>query len=175
MRADRATQDLRRLPCSARKHDANGAPEVFPIRARRLAPTAPTVSAAPTAPTVRASQGGWLRGHPSIGSGEWPVRPRVATTKVITPRSSALLKRPTLGVVLGSPFVAADYAQQISHGSPSSTSVWIGADVTGSGSLGMAVPRLLVCWRVCLRLACPVSVTLRHEYSRPSPLRSAPR
>ncbi len=54
---------------------------------------------------------------------------------MITPRSSALLKRPTLGVVLGSPFVAADYAQQISHGSPSSASVWMALTLHGSGSL----------------------------------------
>jgi hypothetical protein len=72
----------------------------------------------------------WLRWRRCwIGSGVWPVRPRL-TSNVITPRSSADLKRPPLVVVLHSPFVAADYAAQISHGSPSSTSVWIGADVT---------------------------------------------
>jgi hypothetical protein len=72
----------------------------------------------------------WSRGRRLwTGSGVWPVRPRV-TSSVITPRSSAHLKRPPLFVVLHSPFVAADYAEQISHGSPSSTSVRIGADVT---------------------------------------------
>ena len=116
------------------------------VRARRLAPTAPTVTAptAPTAPTVTtvsARQVGWLSAHPwetSIGSGVWPLRPRV-TSNVITPRSSALLKRTTLGVVLGSPFVAADYAQHIPHGSHSSASVWMALTLHGSGSLDMAL------------------------------------
>src|SRR5215203_5783189 len=34
----------------------------------------------------------------------------------------------------GSPFVAADYAEQISHGSPSSTSVWMALTLHGSGN-----------------------------------------
>src|SRR4029434_3583024 len=34
----------------------------------------------------------------------------------------------------GSPFVAADYAEQTSHGSPSSTSVWMALTLHGSGN-----------------------------------------
>jgi hypothetical protein len=121
---------------------------LIPIRARRLAPTAPTVTAptvtAPTAPTVRARPVWWLRGYPSICAGIWPVRRRVAMSNVITPRSSADVKRSPLVVVLDSPFVAGDYAQQTSHGSPTSASVWIGADVTR-----LWPSRLRVCWRAC--------------------------
>jgi hypothetical protein len=69
------------------------------------------------------------------------VRPRV-TSSVITPRSSAHLKRPPLVVVLDSPFVAADYAEQISHGSPSSTSGWMALALRGSGP---ASPSVLAC------------------------------
>jgi hypothetical protein len=77
---------------------------------------------------------GWLRGQRWV---TWlvpvrPVRPRV-TSSVITARSSADLKRPPLVVVLGSPLVAPDYAEQISHGSPSSTSVWMALTLHGSG------------------------------------------
>jgi hypothetical protein len=121
-------------------------------------------------------RGWWLRGwrwETWIGSGKWPVRPRVIISKVITVWSSANLKLPPLLVVLDLPVVAADYAEQISHGSPSSTSVWMALTLHGSGSLGLAVPRLLVCWRACLLLACPVPVTLRNEHSRPDPLRRA--
>ena len=86
----------------------------------------------------------WLRWRRCwIGSDLWPVRPRL-TSNVITARSSADLKRPTLVVILHSPFVAADYAAQISHGSPSSTSVWMALTLHGSGR-----PRLRVCWRAC--------------------------
>jgi hypothetical protein len=77
---------------------------------------------------------GWFRGRRCwIGSGVWPVRPRV-TSNVITPRSSADLIRPPLVVVLDSPFVAADYAEQISHGSPTSASVWMALTLYGRPS-----------------------------------------
>jgi hypothetical protein len=82
---------------------------------------------------------GWRRFW--IGSDVWSVRPRV-TSSVITARSSADLKRPPLVVVLHSPFVAADYAEQISHGSSSSTSAWMALTLHGSGG-----PGLQVCWR----------------------------
>jgi hypothetical protein len=45
-------------------------------------------------------------------------------SKVVTLSSSAHLKRSALGVVLASPLVAADDAEQISHGSPASRSTW---------------------------------------------------
>jgi hypothetical protein len=79
---------------------------------------------------------GWLRGQrwTWIGSGVWPVRPSL-TSNVITARSSADLKRPPLGVVLDLPFVAADCAEQVSHGSPTSASVWTALTLHGSGSL----------------------------------------
>jgi hypothetical protein len=81
---------------------------------------------------------GWLRGQrwTWIGSGVWPVRPSL-TSNVITARSSADLKRPPLGVVRDLPFVAADYAEQVSHGSPTSASVWMALTLHGSGSLDM--------------------------------------
>src|SRR6476619_415867 len=78
---------------------------------------------------------GWLRGQrwETWLVSVWPARPRVVVSNVITPRSSADLKRPPLVVVLHSPFVAADYTEQISHGSPSSTSVWMALTLPGSG------------------------------------------
>jgi hypothetical protein len=66
------------------------------------------------------------------GSGVWPVRPRL-TSNVITPRSSANLVRPPILVVLDLPVMAADYAEQISHGSPTSASVWMALTLHGSG------------------------------------------
>lgn len=116
----------------------------------------PTVTA-PTAPTVIARQVGWLSAHrweTSIGSGEWPVRPRAAISKAITVRSSALLKRPPLDVVLDSPFVAADYAEQISHGSPGSASVSMALTLHGSASCSWIVPYFLFGQRL-LRLTPP--------------------
>jgi hypothetical protein len=86
----------------------------------------------------RRARDGWLRGQrwTWIGSGVWPVRPSL-TSNVITARPSADLKRPPLGVVLDLPFVAADYAEQVSHGSPTSASVWMALTLHGSGSLDM--------------------------------------
>jgi hypothetical protein len=83
-----------------------------------------------------------------------PVRPRVAISKAITVRSSALLKRPPLDVVLDSPFVAADYAEQISHGSPSSASVSMELTLHGCASCSWIVPYFLFCQRL-LRLTPP--------------------
>ena len=99
-------------------------------------PATPIASAGPIT--------GWLKGRrwTCIGIGAWPVRPRV-TPSVITPRSPAKLKRPTLGVVLGLPFVAADDTEQISHESPSSTSVWMA--LTLHRSWPSASPSVLAC------------------------------
>ena len=91
---------------------------------------------------------GWLKGRgwrASIAAGIWPVRWRVVIPKVITLWSSADLKRSPLGVVLDSPFVAANYATQISHGSPTSASVWMALRLHGSGRT-----RLRVRWRACV-------------------------
>jgi hypothetical protein len=102
---------------------------------------------------------GWRRFW--IGSDVWSVRPRV-TSSVITARSSADLKRPPLVVVLHSPFVAADYAEQISHGSPSSTSAWMALTLHGSGvpvSKCAGVPWLL-------NVAAPHRCLCRHQIVR---------
>ena len=61
---------------------------------------------------------------------------------MIATRSAAHLKRPPLVVVLHSPFVAANYAEEISHGSPSSTSVRMALTLHG-----WDVPSVLACLR----------------------------
>jgi hypothetical protein len=140
-------------PWSARQHDANR----YGWQTRPPAPRQETASRRYLPPPRAANRTlVWSRRRRFwIGSGVWPVRPRV-TSSVIATRSSAHLKRPPLVVVLHSPFVAADYAEQISHGSPSSTTVWMALTLHGSGR-----SRLQVCWRACVLLACSASVTLR--------------
>jgi hypothetical protein len=74
---------------------------------------------APSSPAGDAgTRVGWLRGQRSVTVlvPIRPVRPRVVTSNVITPRSSANLIRPPLLVVLGLPVVASDDTEQISHG-----------------------------------------------------------
>jgi hypothetical protein len=62
------------------------------------------------------------------------------TSSVIAPWSSANLEGVARVVVLDSPIVAADYAEQISHGSPSPTTVWIDHnDLSRKASRSIAV------------------------------------
>ena len=81
-----------------------------------------------------APQVGWLMGRrwrTSIGAGIWPVRPRVVMSKVVALWSSAHLKRMSLGVVLDSPLVPADDAEQISHRPLTSGSTWTALTLHG--------------------------------------------
>ena len=66
-------------------------------------------------------------------------------SKVVTLWSSADFKRSPLVVVLDSPFVAANYAEQISHGSPTQQAYGVALTLHGSGRT-----RLRVCWRACV-------------------------